>query len=170
MELNPVQLKLEKVTLETPIAGMWSMSCDYAGARFHFWIDPKTQQPGMTLYKNPKLNDRGTYRQRGDEGWFETRKLNTERGVSRIMVQQMMAMLPMLLPDAQAERDAKLAQAQAEQAQAERLHRMQEAAPEMHALLVEMVPRITALREASGNYDEDDMVARAMGVLLRVAA
>ncbi len=63
-----------------------AVSCEYDGARFHIWLNPKTLKPNgdQTLYKN-------SIPERGEPGSFDTRKLDQNGATGRIIVPAMLA-------------------------------------------------------------------------------
>lgn len=66
--------------------GTFSLSCEYDGARYHVWLDRKTQEVKPPLYKNPPLSLK-----RDDPGHFDTRKLDLDGATGRKILPAMLA-------------------------------------------------------------------------------
>lgn len=122
----------------------FSVSCEFDGARYHFWMDLQTQEPGDILYKNPPLG-----LARSDPGYFDTRTLTMSGAIGRTIVPAMLAAVPVLLPLAMEAEKQKKAAEEAEHQEAIRIRRIKEAGPKL----------LDALNAAKDHYIDTHAVA-----------
>lgn len=125
-----------------------NIGCKYNGARWHLWIDPVTLQAHVpmscaeaVLYKNPEAANLRP----SDPGYFTTRRLPiTGNGIANKIATQLLAMVPELLPAAQAKFDAKLAEEERKNAALRQAKRIQDAAPQMVDVILGLIRVIGA--------------------------
>lgn len=110
----------------------FALCCEHGGARYHVWIDRATMQPGPILFKNAPSQVK-----QGEPGYFHTRKLDRNGAFGRIVFPLMwQAMKDARLYEKACEDDAaKEAAQEAEQAEALRRYRIEQAAPDLYAAL-----------------------------------
>lgn len=68
--------------------GRCAIGWDYAGARYHFWINMPSRESQGILYKNPPLGLKTT-----DAGYFNTRQLDPEAKANAAMVAEAWAIV-----------------------------------------------------------------------------
>lgn len=145
---------VENIELYYPQDGDASLSCTYAGARYHVWLckqDVADWKPGVPLdfdhvrithgeagkelYQNPM--DRNL--RPSDKGYFRTRHMRLDGPVGRVVVPAMLAKLPELLEPAKQRLEAAKVLAAQEHKDAVRKAAIHREAEELYTLVKQAV-------------------------------
>ena len=106
----------------------------FDGARYHFWLRGRGMQG--VLYKNPP---RGI--DLNADGYFHTRRLDAAKAPNKALIEHAMMVVErdgLIALAEQAERDAK-AEADRQNAEAWRIHKIEKAGPDLLAMLKEIM-------------------------------